>query len=253
MPKAIFDRPIAHRGLHNKSAGVIENSRSAFAAAIAGNFAIECDLQLSSDGVPIVFHDQKLERLTGRTGLVRETTAAEMGSYPLAGSAAGDCPQTFNELLAQTQGKVLLQVELKHQTSPEATRKLAQAAVASARAYHGPLVFESFDPDLLVEARKAGYTGALGIITWRYDQPDDDTGGMDPWRNFLMRHLLHWPRTRFDFISCDKNALDLPAIRFWHSLGMTTASWTIRSQAEADAALAHADQIVFEGFSPAGA
>ena len=57
-------RPIAHRGLHAKSKGIIENTESAFAAAIKGNYAIECDVQLAADGEAMVFHDDDLDRLT---------------------------------------------------------------------------------------------------------------------------------------------------------------------------------------------
>jgi glycerophosphoryl diester phosphodiesterase len=245
-----FPRPIAHRGLHDKSAGVIENSRTAFEQAAQAGYAIECDLQLSRDGVPMVFHDQRLDRLTGRAGLVRETLAADLGTYPLTGSAANDCPQTFAAFLDQIGGRVLLQVELKHQTTPEATEALARAAFEIARHYSGPLVFESFDPRLLTVVRRAGYAGPLGIITWRYDEPDDDTGTPNAFRDFALRHLLHWPMTRFDFISCDKTALDLPAIRLFRALGKPVTAWTIRSQVEADAALASSDQLVFEGFAP---
>lgn len=243
-----FDRPIAHRGLHDKAAGVIENSRTAFARAIEGNYAIECDLQLSRDGVPMVFHDQKLDRLLGRPGRVIDTPAADLAALPLTGSAAGDCPQTFAELLAQVDGRALLQVELKHQTSPEATEALAQAAWSVAKNYPGPLVFESFDPRLLTAIRRAGYGGPLGIITWRYDEPDDDTGAPNPFRDFLLRHLLHWPMTRFAFISCDKTALNLPMVRLFRALGQPVTAWTIRSRDEAEAALRGADQLVFEGF-----
>ena len=48
MTEPLFPNPIAHRGLHDRASGVIENSASAFEAAIAGGFAIECDVQLSS-------------------------------------------------------------------------------------------------------------------------------------------------------------------------------------------------------------
>ena len=51
MGKGIFNCPIAHRGLHDRTAGVIENSRSAFEAAIEAGYAIECDIQLTRDGV----------------------------------------------------------------------------------------------------------------------------------------------------------------------------------------------------------
>ena len=57
-------QPIAHRGLHTKSKGIIENTAGAFEAAIRGNYAIECDVQLTADGEAIVFHDDDLDRLT---------------------------------------------------------------------------------------------------------------------------------------------------------------------------------------------
>ena len=48
----------------------------------------------------------------------------------------------------------------------------------------------------------------------------------------------------------DDVALDQPAVRFFHALGLPVAAWTIKSQAQADKALARADQLVFEGFVP---
>ena len=45
----LIARPVAHRGLHESAAGVIENTPSAFAAAVAGNYAIECDLQYAAE------------------------------------------------------------------------------------------------------------------------------------------------------------------------------------------------------------
>jgi hypothetical protein len=59
--------------------------------------------------------------------------------------------------------------------------------------------------------------------------------------------------TRFAFISCRDVSLNLPAVRFFRALGVPVTSWTIKSQVDADAALRHADQIVFEGFLPASA
>ena len=63
LDRSTFLRPIAHRGLHNAAAGVIENSGPAFEAAIAGGYGIECDLQPASDGTAMVFHDRALARL----------------------------------------------------------------------------------------------------------------------------------------------------------------------------------------------
>ncbi len=63
-PSWLTERPIAHRGLHDATMGVIENTLAAAEAAIGGGFAIECDIQLSADGEAIVFHDETLDRLT---------------------------------------------------------------------------------------------------------------------------------------------------------------------------------------------
>ena len=249
MTSTNFDRPIAHRGRHDSSAGIIENSRSAFAAAIEQGFAIECDLQLTRDGVPVVFHDDKLDRLTGLSGMVRDVSSDILLKTPLLGSAAGDCPQTFGQLLEQVGGKVLLQVELKRQL-PEKTRQLASVAVANAARYRGPLAFESFDPALVAEVRRAGFAGAIGIISERYVDQGEDYDGLSPGDRFALRHLLHWPWSRFDFLSVDKGALELPAVKAFRALGKPVTSWTIRSADEARAALRHADQIVFEGFDP---
>ena len=71
-PGWLTERPIAHRGLHDQAAGIVENSLSAARAAIEAGFAIECDVQLSADGEAMVFHDFTLERLTGATGRLDE-------------------------------------------------------------------------------------------------------------------------------------------------------------------------------------
>lgn len=250
MSEPLFPRPVAHRGLHNRAAGIIENSASAFEAAIAGNFAIECDLQLTSDGVPVVFHDDDLKRLTGKDGAVADVTWAELSATPLLDSAKGESPQRFGDFLAQINGRALLQVELKHQRDIGGTQLLARAAAEALKAYAGPVTVESFDPNLISLVRQFGFTGQRGIITYDYEPNEWDSHLTDDQR-YTLRHLLHWHETHFDFISCSADALELPAIKFWRALGKPVTAWTIRSQAAADAALAHADQIVFEGFQPA--
>ena len=248
-PAARFDRPIAHRGLHDRAAEVIENSASAFELAITGGYGIECDLQLTRDGVAVLFHDDSLTRLTGLPGFVRDLDAIELCATPLLGSATGDCPQRLENFLAQIGGRTLLQIELKAQKGP-ATAGLAAVTTAALARYAGPVTVESFDPQLLVAMQRAGFAGPLGIIVERYVGLGDDYAGLTPTRRFVLRHLLHWPWSRFDFISCDKTALDRPAVKWWAGRGMPLTAWTIRSRAEALAAHRSGAQIVFEGFDP---
>jgi glycerophosphoryl diester phosphodiesterase len=252
MPKVVFDRPIAHRGLHDEAAGVIENSSSAFEAAIAKGYAIECDLQLSSDGVPFVFHDDDFDRLTMATGPSNARPIAEVTALVLKGSAVGDRPQRFTEFLSQIAGRTMLQIELKPQPNSDGTARLATAVAAALRTYSGPYAIESFDPHLLIALRREGVTAPLGIITYGYDEPDWDKK-LTPWQRIVLKHLLHWPLSRFDFISCRDVSLGIPAVRMFRALGMTVTSWTITSPDAAARALRHADQILFEGFLPASA
>jgi len=251
MPK-LFDRPIAHRGLHDRAKGVIENSHAAFEAAITAGYAIECDVQLASDGVPFIFHDDDFDRLTKATGPSDAKPIADVQKLVLTDSAAGDVPQTFDQFLAQIAGRAMLQIELKMQRNAEKTRALAESVTRSLSSYRGPYTLESFDPNMLVALRKAGARAPLGIITYGYDEPDWDTK-VTPGQRVILRNLLHWPMTRFDFISCRNVSLELPAVRLFRALGVPVTSWTIKSVTDASAALQHADQIVFEGYLPASA
>ena len=250
--KPVFDRPIAHRGLHDRGRGIIENTASAFAAAIEKGYAIECDVQLSRDGIPMIFHDDDLDRLTGVEGPVNARTMAELASYRLLGSAAGDTPQRFTEFLAQIGGRTLLQIELKQQPNQAATEFLAQTVMDALKGYSGPVTIESFDPKLLIEVRKRGATMPLGIVTYGYDEPEWDQHLSNGTR-FVLRHLLHYPMTRFDFISCRDQSLDLPAVRLFRALGIPVTAWTVKTPVAAMAVIGKADQIVFEGFEPPSA
>jgi glycerophosphoryl diester phosphodiesterase len=251
-PKPLFDRPIAHRGLHDRSRGIIENTASAFEAACRRGYTIECDVQLSRDGIPMIFHDDELDRLTGVPGPVGAKTMAELSQIKLLDSAAGDTPQRFSEFLAQVDGRVLLQIELKRQADQAATDVLAQTVLDALQGYRGPVTIESFDPKLLVALRRRGAAYPLGIVTYAYNEPSWE-GDMAGSTRFMLRHLLHWPATRFDFISCRDNALDLPAVKLFRSFGIPVTAWTIKSPGAALAVMGKADQIVFEGFEPPSA
>ena len=77
-PDWLTARPVAHRGLHDRGRGIVENMPGAFAAAVAGNFGIETDLQLTADGEAMVHHDDVLGRLTEGSGALLDMTAAQL-------------------------------------------------------------------------------------------------------------------------------------------------------------------------------
>ena len=129
--------------------GVIENTLRAAEAAIAGGFAIECDIQLSADGEAIVFHDETLDRLTDASGPVSALSAAEIAKIRIEGSR--EPPPTFAAFLDQVAGRTPIICELKSRFDGD--WRIGDRAAALAATYDGPLAFKSFDHDLVAYLR----------------------------------------------------------------------------------------------------
>jgi glycerophosphoryl diester phosphodiesterase len=106
----LIARPVAHRGLHDAKAGIVENSPSAFAAAVAANYAIECDLQLSADGEAMVHHDDALGRLNdGNARLDTVTRRAQAHGL----SRQRRCMIALGDLCDLVPARVTVVIELK--------------------------------------------------------------------------------------------------------------------------------------------
>ncbi len=240
--EAAFARPIAHRGLHDRAAGVIENSAAAVAAAIAAGYGVEVDVQPSVDGRLMVFHDDGLERLTAETGPVAARSAAELARIGLAGSAAGDRIWTLDDLLDLAGGRAALVIELKSRWNGDvsAARTLGRRLAA----YGGPAVAKSFDPAMVAALRRAAPALPRGIVGCAF--ADRHWDPMPAAMRFRLRNLAHWPLTRPDFLSWQ--VADLPALAA-RVTGVPVMSWTVRTAADRARAARLADQIVFEGFS----
>lgn len=154
-------RVIAHRGA---SAHAPENTLAAFRAAKAlGADWVELDVSLSADGVPVIIHDETLDRTTNLSGPVHLRTAAELGRAD-AGSwfdarFAGEGVPTLAEALALF-GEIGLgvNVELKPATNPKEVINLCRAVdrVLRLRPASVPVVVSSFMPELLAEMARIG-------------------------------------------------------------------------------------------------
>ena len=235
--------PIAHRGLHDINKGVVENTASAFAAAIAGGYAIECDLQLTRDGKAVVIHDEHLERLTDGHGMVKDLTADEVKQLIIRNST--DRVQTLPELLAQVKGQVPLVIELKsHWDSDE---KLAISAVEQLKDYTGPYCLMSFDPDVIAAVRRIAPHVIRGIVAERATDSYYNTLPLP--KQTELRTFSHVVRTRPDFVSFYFEELPWAPITALRASGMPVITWTIRSPEQAVIALRCSDQITFEGFT----
>jgi glycerophosphoryl diester phosphodiesterase len=133
---------IAHRGA---SAEAPENTLAAFRRALAlGVDGIELDVQVTRDGVPMVFHDTSLVRLTGRRGRIAQFTRRELREIHVRGEAI----PALTEVLALTRDCCVVQVELKRATP------VAPVVEAIRRSRAGDaVILASFEPKLVAEAR----------------------------------------------------------------------------------------------------
>jgi len=236
-------RPIAHRGLHDKVKGVIENSLSAARAARARGFSIECDVQLSCDGEAMVFHDSTLQRLVGVAGAVAERSAAALHALRLSGS--DDPIPTLAELLAVIGGAVPLVCEIKGEFDDDF--RLADRVAEIAARYDGPLAFKSFDPAPIAHLRAKSLARPLGIVAEAsYDDPY--FAAMSGEQKRACAAFLHIDATRPDFLSWSVKDLPHPTPTLVRALGRKPVmTWTVRTEAQKRLAKAYGDQIVFEG------
>jgi glycerophosphoryl diester phosphodiesterase len=237
-------RPVAHRGLHDASAGIIENTASAVVAAVAAGYGIEVDLQISRDGEAMVHHDDALGRLAEGDGRLDRMTASVLATVPF--KATSDRMLTLGQLLDLVAGRSTLFLELKSQFDHD--RRLPARVADVVRAYAGPVAVMSFDPwqmEALQEVAPGLPRGIVGQRTYRRDGKAD-IGARDK-----LAHVVRGLRSRPHFIAYNVNDLPAPApLAGRYMLGLPLLTWTVRSPQERRRAERWADQMIFEGFRP---
>jgi glycerophosphoryl diester phosphodiesterase len=234
-------RPIAHRGWHN--ADRPENSLAAATAARDAGYAVECDVQLSADGEAVVFHDERLERLTGAEGRVVDSPLARLRALRLAGGP--ERIPTLGELLARLAGGVALICEIKSRFDGD--MRLADRAVAAAAEYSGALAFKSFDPEVIAHLRATDCPRPLGVVA-EADYGDPYFAAMSRQAKRDAGAFLHVGRTRPDFLSFRVNDLPHPTPTLTRAYGAKPVmAWTVRAPDDWALVRRYADQAVFEG------
>ncbi len=242
MPGWLTARPIAHRGLHDAASGVIENTPSAFSAAIAGNYAIETDLQISADGEAMVFHDATLDRLTDAAGRLDAMPAADLKRVPF--KATADRMLTLGELCDLAAGRQPLVIELKSRFDDDA--RLATRVAKVLTAYTGPVALMSFDPSPIAALRDLAPALPRGLVAQQRSAKVDRDHGPSPAR-FVVQALA----ARLNFLAYRVQDLQ-SAIPFTarNVLGLPLLTWTVRTPDDRARAARYADQMIFEGFRP---
>ena len=213
---AFGTRFFAHRGLHDNAGDAPENSMRAFERAVRAGFGIELDVQLTADGVPVIFHDHDLKRMCGRPEKVRSLTFAQLRELRLL-QTDQQIP-SLQEFLEMVGGRVTLLVELKEERQDVSVCRKVMPLLEN---YQGCYCIESFNP---------------AVLLWlRIHKPHIMRGQ-------LSDGFLHIPEYR---------RLN-PSLRLCQSLFHAyTATWTVKSEEQLSEAKKHFDAYIFDSFVPA--
>ena len=246
LQESFLRLPITHRALHDRAVGRVENSPAAIKAAVAAGYGIEIDLQLSQDGVPMVFHDETLDRLTDQTGPVTARTAADLGRVRLTGST--DTIPPLAEVLTLIDGKVPLLIEIKDQSlvMGPTDGRLEAATAKALQGYTGDVALMSFNPASVAHMARLAPHLPRGIITSAYDP--DDWAPLPADRCAHFRAVPDYDATLSSFISHEAPDLARDRVAELKRLGAKVLCWTIRSPEAEALARKIADNVTFEGY-----
>lgn len=238
IPKWMYEVPIAHRGYFDDEAP--ENSLAAFKKAIDRGFAVEMDVQILKDGTLVVFHDDDLERMTGKKGLLREMTYEDIQSLKLKGTNEGI--PTFESFLTLIDGQIPLMIEFKNDTFSNA---LEEKSWSLLKTYKGEFVIQSFNPKSVLWFKKNQPQIVRGQLSYDYKASN---------YNKIMKHVLShvWLNlwTKPDYVIYDIQSLESPVINGLRKKGMPLFSYTAKSKKAYDYAMNLNIPPCFEGFDP---
>ena len=210
----------AHRGASSRYP---ENTIAAFRAAVqAGADGVEFDVQLTSDGVPVVIHDEKVDRTHEGEGWVQSHTLAQLQALKSRLRKNPDPMTTRIPTLAEVldllgPGTQRINIELKNSVKPYKALESKVLKMVGDRRLADRLVLSSFNHYSLQRLREKGWAGELAAV---YD-------GMlrEPWRYFreLDVQAVHPPR----------QALMVPGyVTRAHRAGFLVRIWTVNKSAQ---------------------
>ncbi len=233
----VINNPIAHRGLHNFE--FPENSLPAFENAAAHGFAIELDVRLTDDQTIVVFHDEKLSRMTDRDGYVSNLKLSDLDELKL-GKTSYSIP-TFEKVLETVNERVPLLIEIK---KAEKSFALEEKLIDILKGYNGEYAVESFDPFSLEFCYKNAPRIMRGQLASYFHHNDIDASHRDKMR---LKKLKFNDISHPDFIAYKITNLPNKYVR---NTGLPVIGWTVKSALQAQKIADICDNYIFEGFIP---
>jgi len=231
----------AHRGYFDNENAVPENSLAAFSAAIEAGYGIELDVQMSEDGVPVVFHDADLQRMCGVEGKIWEYSLAELSEMKLLDTEEGI--PTLAEALELIDGQVPVIVEYK---LDKVDTLVCERSDALLQEYDGAYCIQCFHPLALIWYKNNAPEIARGQLAQAFWRDEDYTGKP---LYLLLSYMIENVATRPDFISYKFSDADNLSLNICRLFGAKTAAWTLRSEADYASVKGQFDFYIFDSFA----
>lgn len=226
----ITDKPIAHRGLHNKI--YPENSMAAFNNAIKNGYPIELDVNFTKDMNVVVIHDSNLERLTGVSKKVKDVTYNELKNLKILNTEQSI--PLFKDVLRLVDGKVPILIEIK---GCENISALCCEVNNILQGYKGDYAIQSFDSSVITWYSKNVPEVKKGILI----NDINDEGSLKSYKKIISNTY-----DKADFISININSLEDKRIQDLRKTGYPIISWTIQSEDKKLKAKNYSDNYIFD-------
>ena len=251
MPKVLsrksfeeFDKVYyAHRGLHDNKSNAPENSLMAFRLAVENDYGIELDVRLTKDGLPVVFHDDSLNRACGIDKLVCDMDYKELRNIKLFNSS--ETIPLFSDILKLINGKVPIIVEFKDTKN---IKLLCETIAPILDNYNGVYCIESFNP-LIVQWYKKNRPHIIrGQLSTRHLRGGENK---DILLKFMLQNLMLNFISKPDFIAFNYQYRNMLSFNICYKLfNIPTFAYTIDSKCALEDSINRFDYYIFEGFRP---
>lgn len=220
-PAESFELPRfqAHRGYWIEGAG--ENTLGAFRAAqLKGYQMSELDVHLSSDGIPVVFHDLDFKRVAGSCAKVSDLTLEQMQSlHPLP---------TLLEVLQSGDVTSFFNIELKTQEKWAGHLERAVVEVIKQTNSQTRVLFSSFNPLALWRLKKLLPEVPRALLATQEEVREN---------NFLLRNLCLAPYVGVHLLHLDHRYVASEDLQSYRQRGIPVALWTVNEEAMSQAYL----------------
>ena len=237
--KWLTDTYVAHRGLFDNANGIPENSIPAFELASQQGFGIETDVQMTADGILVVFHDDTLRRMTGADGKLSNYTYQELLELRLLDT---DCQiPTFEEFLAAANGANLV-VEIK---THDHIGVVEQKTYDALKTYKGHYCVESFNPYIIRWFKVHAPEVIRGTLSFSFNGTN-----FSAFRKWLLRELKLCKWNGSQFIAYDATTIQHCRAVKRFAKRIPIICWTIRSQEQYDKLHKHFDNMIFDSYVP---